>query len=832
MLVFNKEFKNLTSGEKPTFLKGNAFGLFKYTFDVSISFDFQSDANNLIRIIATNQLQQVNGNSWGDYGVAIGDSLDFTFTTNGGSPTTATVTVLDVQGNILIHNGSLSDVGELYPSLDNSVFEVENNTRSTPEEIDVYFNLVANNVQGNKQSLIDGEVNRIKFDVNGMATTDERNGVVIGNKSGGSITLAKIIKNANDYSVEIDFINWLGYLNIPNERPSIFDANSSIKPFVQVDAFAQLNNPNAVIKYVDGFQNGNVGWLDEAYNQGVNNFTAVTELKDENDNPISEVDFTKKTKINIKVTGVNNIKANTCRFTFVQLPTNEDDYKNNQFTNAENLFTVNYYRESSDNFVNVYGKNSAQFTAENEALSIVNDELEFDIELTPNQQLIDYFGNREGDRAYMLLIETMSADEDDLTCVLAKFGQMEQAPLIGEVAGEVESLKYLIHPQPPTEIGVDTLESYTEDDLLVKGLFKLNKADNYDAINLSFRVFRQSDGASFNLWSRNIGAGQFPLTIDNKRLFNYEENLGYNLPNAGRNILSLKFNGNEDANVYEVELRHTLLLSWRYWSAKPNALADFLDLDLPNNGLNDEWVRYAQTGFDFTFHIDFIKDGVTDFFNAPITIKTYDDSDVISSISLEDGSGNPLPAILSNQDVTIVAEHDNNVNWNQSNTWGWIAIRPFENEPRRLISTHWNWSSINSPLKPLSGQNEAELTFPSADVAEIKAQIQAGQVSGKNTIVTRIGSPEEPLCVSFLRWYFAQLRLNQSPLLQPAFSFAVNLFNGIEIERPNGFCCPSCETLPVFAIGKRTDVVAIPGRIGGFTEDDICCLDEYTHPEA
>jgi hypothetical protein len=823
MLVFEKEFKNFTTGDKTSFLKGNAFGLFSLAFKVAIDFDFQSDANNLIRIIAANQLQQVNGKSWGDYGVAIGDSLDLTFQTGVGSPTNTTVTVLDVQGNILIHDGTLSDVGELYPSFDNSVFEVENNTRSTPKEIDVFFNLVSNNVQGNKQSLIDGEVNRIKFNVDGMATTNERTGVILGNKSGGSISNAKIIKNANDYYIEFDFLNWLGYLDQPNDKPSIFDANGSIKPFLQIDAYSEFNNPNAVIKHVDNFQNGNVGWINEAYNQGVNNFTAVTVLRDENNNVISELDFTKKTKINIQVAGLTNIKANTCRFTFIHLPTDEDDYKNNQFSNAQNLFTVNYFRENTDNNIIVYGKNSAQFTTSGQTLSISTTNLTFDIELTPNQQLIDYFANREGDRAYMLLIETRSDATDDLVCVLAKFGQMEQAPLFGDVAGEVESLKYLIHPQLASETGVDTLEAYTEDDLLIKGLFKLNKSDNYDAINLSFRVVRQSDGAFFNLWSRNIGAGQFPLTTDNKRLFNYEENLGYNLPNAGRNVLSLKFNGTEDSNVYEVELRHTLLLSWRYWIAKPNALANFLNINLPNNGLNDEWVRYAQTGFDFTFTVEFVKDGVTDFFNAPITIKTYDDSPVISALSLEDGSGNPLPAILSNQDVTIVAEHDNNVNWNQSNTWGWIAIRPFENEPRRLISTRWNWSSLNSPLKPLSGQNEAELTFPSADVAEIKAQIQAGQVSGKNTIVTRIGSPDFPLCTSIIAQVFTIIRLDLGR--KPKLERLQTLLNeGIAIPKPNGYCCPPCEDAPLFAFGK-SEVMDDVSTIIDF--NDLCCLDVY-----
>ena len=600
-----------------------------------------------------------------------------------------------------------------------------------------------------------------------------------------------------------------------------YQANETIKTFARIKAYRQATNPNSVLVRDDVSQLGNVGWYNENYNQGNNPFTIDSlTFEDAQGNPLNGIDYAQPTTVKVTVTGGDFQKDYLVVGYHVPF---DDRYKNNSESWLDNTF----FTFKTDTLTDSFGLGGAELEIDNTTTSVSTANtfiIEFD--LVPNSAFTQYFEQlQDGDRFYRLSLTLQttagSATNNDATTLLLFEDELTASPAVGQIASEVDSLTFLIHPEADTAAGVISPVAMTEDDLLVKGLFKLNKADNYDSINVSFRVVRQSDGAFFNLWSRNIVASNFPLTVDNKRLFNFVEQLGYNLPNPGRNVLSLIFNGTEDSNTYDVEFRHTLLLSWRYWVARPNALADFLDITLPNNGLNDEWVRYAQSGFDFVFRLEFVKDGVADFYNAPITIEDYDSTSVISTIDLTDTNDNVLPGIIPNNTTVIRAQHDAGTAWDPSTVWGWLAARPKENEPRVLLSTVWSWSSVNLPLQPLSGDTEAELTFPSSDIAQVRGELPAGLINQETTIVARIASPLTSKCKSPLEWFFEYIRANfateeqRVDFLSGVLQKTVDL---ISIPKPNGLCCPECEWVSGFFIwgfGSESvvdGVVAINGE--------------------
>jgi hypothetical protein len=89
-------------------------------------------------------------------------------------------------------------------------------------------------------------------------------------------------------------------------------------------------------------------------------------------------------------------------------------------------------------------------------------------------------------------------------------------------------------------------------------------------------------------------------------------------------------------------------------------------------------------------------------------------------------------------DVKIEAVHQATTNLDQKDLWGWIALRPKESDPRSLISTVWDWSSNNLPLKPLIGETKVKVTYPTATSVKFEALIDTSNLSDDVTIVSRV----------------------------------------------------------------------------------------------
>jgi hypothetical protein len=836
IVITDRKYTRLRNGEQSNYLLAAKDDIFTYEISLRSLFIFTSSQQTPLEIVSGNTIRIV-GSTWGEFGFLVGDTLALSI--GGGTP--ENVTVQDIQGDLMTFTTSpsilTSNISEVYPGGGNDPFTVNHQSTQHVNKIEVLFNLVANLSPANPNSFIDGEVNKVEFDVSGLNVSDQIAGVVVGNQSGGAIleSIAERIADTGavrNYKISIQSANFVSFNEGDLTPPQQYQANGTIKTSVRIRTLREATNPNSALTRDDFQTLGNVGYYGQNYNQGNNPFTIDSlTFEDANGNPLSGIDYGQVTTVKCKVLGTGTFQ-NEFLVAGYHIPF-DDRYKNTPESWLQNTFFTYRTRVA----VGAFGLGGAELNISNPTFTVSTpNECEIQFNTTPNAAFTQYFNQlNDGDKWFRLSLTPQttagSATNNDATTLLLLEQELTASPAVGQLASEVQSLNFLIHPQDVTESGVATVAAFTEDDLLVKGLLNLNKADNYEAVNISFRVVRQSDGAFFNLFNRSIGADQFQITPDGKRLFNYVEQLGYFLPNPGRNVLSLIFNGNEDATTYEVELRHTLLLSWRDWIAKPNALTDFLDINLPNNGLNDEWVRYAVAGYDFVLRLELVKDGVADFYNAPITIADYDSTSVVSAIDLLDDSNNAVPGIIPTQTTVIQADHDAGAAWSQPDVWGWLAIRPKENEPRRIISTVWPWSSVNLPLQPVLSLPTANLTFPTTDVARVNAQLPAGAVIDESTIVARIGSPLTPVCVSPIEYLFQQIRTNY-PSKSGRIIFWQSFMLGdapFVLPKPNGLCCPECEVNEgefVYAIGGRGIIASL------MTEHDTtCCLNQWAAVE-
>jgi len=734
-----------------SYLVGDVGHIYELSATINTEVGFTSTTNITATISAPNEITINGGVNWLEYGILVGHSIDVDAT---GSVINTTVTVTEINGNVLKHDGDLTaNLGQIYPSFDNGQLVVVNNTVTDVQQLDVFFNLIENESETGAQSFIDGEVNNIRFTgVDAMVNTDVINGVFVGNKSGGALIDATLTKDdTNEYTLYIKFANWVDYTDLdPNEVPEQYVAEKSIKPYIELRGKVDASNPNSNIISIYSNNLGNVGYLAENYNQGVNAFTPISVTYTTNDGQeLDEINHTAPTNVEIVVgrEGVVNINSNKYVVKIQHLPTDES-YKNNAESYLANTFQSILERDTTYTKT-AYGKGGAELVISDENTTTGSTTIDgntyqlltITFKLTPNTAFTDYFeALNEADRVYRIMTTVQSSALVDDVTVQNHLGQYTQAPVLAGVADEVTDVQFYNHYQNGDEAQGIEYSQLTEDDTLVTATLLMNKADNYDSINVKIRVL-DSNNDAFDLFSRVVPMNNYPLNADNVRLVNLVENLDYLLPSTDRNTFELVI-GTINSTTYEINLKHTFLNSWRYWLAQANALPEFLDPSLPNNGLNNEWVRYIQGGGTLQYRIEIVKDGVTFYYNQNFDILDYDTSaEVTSTITFEDTAGNPLPSVVDSEDVIVVADHVGTSAWDTLDTWGWIAYRPKESEKRKLISSAWTDNGLNLPLRPISGETKAQLTFPTATTARLKALVKGSEVDENYTFISRINSP-------------------------------------------------------------------------------------------
>jgi hypothetical protein len=266
-----------------------------------------------------------------------------------------------------------------------------------------------------------------------------------------------------------------------------------------------------------------------------------------------------------------------------------------------------------------------------------------------------------------------------------------------------------------------------------------------------------------------------------------------------RNSAQITLTGNETSNDYEIDIIISLIANWRYWQAQNNNVNDFFDLSLPNNGQNREWMRYLRLpGYSLRARTEIIKNNVADYFDAEIQLQDYEDNltspTVNTTISIIDTNGDAISAIPNNQELIFRADHVllSGAAWDVNDTYGFNMLRAKEQDPRPQITTVWAWTTQNSPLQPLTGETEAQLTFPAPDTARIENRFNSSMLQdGEHTFVSRIESPINPECILPLTWLFDTME-TFGGTQREKFEFFVQLARTGELSA-NGLCCADCD---------------------------------------
>lgn len=868
IMIVDRNYSTRNHATGNNFLLANSGQIVTETIDIVVDFDFQSTVNELIVIIDNYSIKLLGGQTWGQKGFYIGCSIALTGSINNGTGGTTsyssfatTITDISTNGDIMTISSDLDPlssgyvVGSVMPqsagSASNTPLTIVNSTVSQPESIELFHNLILNSASSGKNSLFDNEVNKFEAEaVNSMIVNDVINFVQQGDKSGGSYISATLkrladVSSKKSYQMALRYANPYNFEDSDFDEPSWFEQTECVKPFYQINCLPQDNNPNAGLTVTYSGQLANTGWLDESYNQGVNEFTVKTlSLTNTAGDALEEIDYNQSTNVSILITHQSLDFLENAEVEFYLIP-DVEDIKNQPERNCDYIHLSNFHVDSVPTVSEDYfGINGQAMVPSNETLNVATpNQILITYTLTPNTDFTTYIESlSEEQRRYRLVatVESTGGDENDNNAVTltVKEGLLTKEPVDGGVYPDVTFQGFFNHKQNLNGVSEIVYNGCAEDDVLYRSTFNLDKSFDWSSLTLNIQVVRDSDGQYFDLFERVISFQNYVVDNDGKININYLETIQQLLDGDDRNKIEVNLTGNETGSDYEVQLIWSILVSWRYWIEQNNALVDFFDATLPNDGLNNEWMRYLRlAGYTLRLRCTLIdSDDVAYYWGSTINLQDYDDSaDFTTDIEYYDSDGVLQTSLLAGQEMTVRAVHTLlSGSWNQSDIWGWISCRPYESAPNKRISTVWDWTSQDLPLKPLSGETVAKLSFPSASIAWVECLVDTSMLNVEQaTFIARLETPKDPDCVSPVDYLFNYVVASSDSESDYWKTLENVLQTGLNTSEAN-VCCPTCEMEDLattkhyylWAFGTDADIDSLIATIDT-TATPICCRDEY-----
>ena len=763
MTVISKNYATRNYPAGNNFLLANSGQQISETIVFLVSFDFVSTTQLLVTFPSLFEIQLIGGN-WSDFGFNIGDTIELTGQINQAgvsiSYSAYSVTISDLNFDVITVDTTLDPansgilIGAIMPqtSVSNTPLSIVNATASTPEAIEFWHNIVPNNSSGAPNSLIDGEVNRFRSDnIAPLLVGNDLSLQQLGSQSGGSyleclITRLSDVHSQKRYSLSLRYFFPYAFEDGNFLEPAFFEASQSLKPYFEIYAIPQVNNPNAQLRYVYGAYLGNTGWLNENFNQGINDFTIEEfSISDSVGNLLQEIDYSQQSFIKLLIQSSTGVINDVFEVQFYRIP-QPANYKNKPQSHAQLInLSCNFYENGSP-YQDEFGIGNERISIEiASSVEPISGQRLIEFRLTPNAEFTAMASQLSvEDLQYRLVItaqnDSGSENNNNAVTLNIKQGILTKNPNQGGIFPGIETQEFYNHAGE-----LSTARFTTEDDFRYRAVFNLDKFNAYQSLQTTIVIERVSDGAEFELLSRLIPFANYITTPNGIIQIQFNEPIQQFLDNPDANKLTLALDGSETSEVYGVELSWSLMANWRYWIAQSNAFNNFFDNTLPLNGLSSEWMRYLRVaGYEIKVKCNIIDQDNTQFyFETPFILSDYDsEEDVTCDIQLFDAQGNAQNTLLANQIMTAKAVFTIGGGaglWDSPFIWGWFSIRPNEADPNKRLSSVWDWSAQDKPLQPVVGLTNLKIDVISATVVHLVCDIDTSVVAAvNNTLVARI----------------------------------------------------------------------------------------------
>lgn len=710
--VINKEFFDPNGVSMPNF-KGNVGSKLSAEFTIGDIIRVFS-LNNSWTFNYTTDTIIWNGGNWLAEGFRVGDTIEMTYFTSGGSGVYPPFSL--VIG--YISQTEMQFTTDIPHQLQYDEY-MEIKSTNFREEFYFSYGFKENVNGGNDLSLIDGTRSLFYADVKNMAINDTISLVQQGYKSGNfgltDVTCQRIadLNDERRYVVSVNEFIFSGIL-----LEDQFTGNDCLKFLAQfefVTKYGETDN-HQFLKYDEL---GNSGWFNEAFNTDTPNSAMIQ--------GITEVYYNAQTFATIKVTDLPNVRIGA-----TYLSANDFYYKQ-KYNNQSELQMYCLIDGVIGNQNSEINPSGARYSLTINNVTSASGEKSIDLVITPNSQFIAMFNDNDidGDRRFIVWAEV-----GNVNWILFD-GQLEYLPIAGSPLTIVEEKTYMDHSenvQTPTNTNAE-FNFNTEDDFAYFGKFLLEKGKVYENLIIEMIAKNTNTNDEFTLSSITYNFSGVQISNDGRYLLNEVKPVISTLPTTSekRNSVFKLDTSIDSGNDYGVSIYFPCLLRWEYWLDQLNANVDFY----PNQ--NKNWQQYSNFGdWETRLKITLVENGIGHEYSAPINILDYDsDPNVDTDFQLViDATNQNVGAVTEGQLMRMIVTHtlNNGYGWNPLSTWGMITIEPKESAPRWIISSVYPIDgNLQNPLSPLNG-TQMIMTFPTPEVARMECYFNPDLIDLKNGI--------------------------------------------------------------------------------------------------
>ena len=779
-IITRREYTNEFRPEKTSWLLGNVGDRITLELDVDIEISFESSFSNPIESDGTTEFVRSAG-SFFDDGFTNGTSISWNTTVDtGGGPVansgTGTITLLTpTRMRVNVLTGT-------FPPAHNYPFN-DGTTVTTPIQIDsadfvdgvvFNYNLISNDdlSSGSLASLIDGTTPRFEatgIDPSDLVTINQM--ASFGFSSGHSVFNATIqgagvsgITQSFNIVVEFQIIPLFDDLSDfqNNTAPSFLFDNASLTDIFEITFLPEINNPNVLIQ-TDSSEtayDGNIGWFNENFNGGLNNYSVVgTSYTDSNGLNVSSVSKDEPTNFQIVINQPGATATSEYKIGFFTIPFEKELIQDNNETNYQNLIlndlsqTVN---QSTVQFTNVGYLNSegAGMDFRFDSISNVGSQVYINGQFQPNSAFGDYFdtinpSNWNFGLYVSLADETLTTNTSDRVSLLCDFNQLISEP-ITFVLGDV-STEFLNHAQDISSGGVENYLGSVEDEVLTQSLMYLDTAKNESVDTVTFIVegFNTITGETFECERYAIDTTSFSIDGSGVQLLDVDTTRGFQMASGvEKNLIQIERDQTQDTGTKKgYWLRYALRPRWEYWIENNNVPNDLIDGTKTFNGKNQNWARLDSALNDwkmrFSIQTELNSDGslLNTRNSKNIYSRDYEESgvwdasinhwneakttDLYTGLNLD---GIRTNAILDTESTLVEADFDLEDTLDDVGDivdyYGVIRLEVYEQGGIRgieMISTILD--NVNGILKPVSGSTQCKIEKISATKIRLSALI-------------------------------------------------------------------------------------------------------------
>lgn len=707
------DFKDMFSVNR-TFYQANAGDKQTFTCTITENIAIAESPSVLLNYFAGLNQVTLSGANFLTEGFEPGDEIEIIiYNSNGNVHHTNTVDIVSVTATSMVVNALLT-----WKSGTQYVYIIAKQKGGSKRNgLELNLNFVPQSGAINANSLIDGSVNRILFNLTGTTNGQTVTGNQVNIRSGQYAVSATITdqttypNKTRTYDLEVEFIQNGAML------PSFFDFGGCLKPYFGLVWQRTYGNPNNNLTHVI-CDNANTGWFDEPYNTGVANASLVS--------GITTLEF------NTVQTGTISIDSASTSFGFGAgyIPVDANYYKNQTVDQSElSMFVETQTSTAPITLTSPLNPSGAGYTLEFSNPVTVGTVTTWDWEFTPNAAFITFMdGQSIGDRLFYIW-----SKYGTMNLLLFADQLSEQPPAPGVLDMIIH--RFTDHSQNfdddnTTKFG---FEGNIEDDIAFIGKFlvpinatmKYTKAEIWAVNSVTNEEFLLNS-SYFDFTSVPKVGGYYPI--------NQSQTVITTLPTTSEKLTAqLERDPSVDTITdYGIRVYLPFFYSWEYWINQPNAAPIFY----PNRQTRNWYPYGTETNWDLQLRITADINSLDHIYSENIVIKNYDsDPNINQTMTLQVVStAQNVNVIVEGELHYVVATHLTTGVWDQSTVWGMITVEPTEGAPRWICSTVVPFDNNQAnPLTPITGAF-ATLTFSAPNLAVITCYFDPSKINLTNGV--------------------------------------------------------------------------------------------------